>query len=471
MGTARRRRASLLSTLKMRDFRRLWTADMISLLGDWSGRLALTVLVLERTGSPAWAASVTAVSLAGFVGIGQLLATLGDRFGRISVMIAADVARAALFLAMLIHMPVGAMLLLAFLAGLATPPFEAARSAALVDIVPEHRYGDALALAGVSIQASVVAGNALGGGLLVLVGPRGALTVNALSFLVSALLVFQLRHTAAATPAGERRSLGGSLAAGARNLFGDRMIRRAMILISVTGALGTVAEALVVPYARDHGISHGLVGLVAASVAVGTIVGTLLIARSADHHALLRSAALCTVIASGAAGPLFWLEVGGFGVFAAFAITGGIFAVSIPTNIVIGTRLLRETRATAMGIAVGVLMGSQALGAAVGGLAASAFGSSTAISGALLLAALYGAWAATTTPTEPKHMAGRRRVIGEAAAPGPDVRVDLEVVIDLEEPVEVLDLDAPAAEERAERPAEEPADHARRPSRTSASIS
>lgn len=445
LGTPERRRASIVSTLRMRDFRRLWTADMISLLGDWSGRLALTVLVLERTGSAAWAASVTAVSLAGFVGIGQLLATLADRFGRVSVMIVADVARAALFAALLIHMPVGAMLLLAFLAGLATPPFEAARSAALVDLVPEHRYGDALALSGVSVQASVVAGNALGGVLLVLVGARGALAVNAVSFLVSGLLVFSLRHSAAAAPSLADGSIGGSLRAGASNLFGDRMTRRAMGLISITGALGTVAEALVVPYARDMGVSRGMVGVLAASVAVGTIVGTLLIARSSDHHALLRSAGLCTVIAAGAAAPLFWFEVGGVGVFAAVAIAGGIFAVSIPTNIVVGTRLLRETRASAMGIAVGVLMGSQAIGAALGGVAASVVGASRAIAGALAIAVVYGLWSTLTTPVEPKHLAGRRRVIGQANHP------TQRVVIDLDEELRVLDLDAIAAESQPPR--------------------
>ena len=64
-GERRRRTTALLSPLRLPDFRRLWAADMISLLGDWAGRLALTVLVLERTGSPAWAAAVTAVSLAG----------------------------------------------------------------------------------------------------------------------------------------------------------------------------------------------------------------------------------------------------------------------------------------------------------------------------------------------------------------------------------------------------------------------
>lgn len=422
-GTPRRRVGTIVSTLRLRDFRRLWAADMISLLGDWAGRLALAVVVLDRTGSPGWAAAVTAVSLAGFVGVGQVLSTLADRFGRISVMLVADLTRAALFAAMLLTLPVPALLAMAFLAGLSTPPFEAARSAALCDIVPEHRYGDALALSGVSIQASVVLGNALGGLLLVLVGARGALAVNACTFLLSAVLVWGLRHTPAASPAGSHRSVAGSLRAGASNLFGDRMVRRALTLISITGALGTVAEALVVPYATDAGVSHGLLGAVAASVAVGTIVGTLIIGRSSDHHALLRAAGLCTVVTCVLAAPLFWFEVRGAAVFVAFAAAGGIFAVSIPTNIVIGTRLVRETRASAMGIAVGVLMGSQAAGAAVGGVVASLLGPSRAIAGALSLCAAYGVWATVTTPVDAKHLAGRRRVLG-ATAPASGAQAD-----------------------------------------------
>ncbi|MEO7428839.1 MAG: MFS transporter, partial [Acidimicrobiales bacterium] len=392
------------------------------------------VLVLERTGSPAWAAAVTAVSLAGFVGIGQVLATLADRFGRISVMLVADLARAALFAAMLAHLPVGALLLLAFLAGLATPPFEAARSAAMCDLVPEHRYGDALALSGVSIQASIVLGNALGGVLLVLVGAHGALGVNAGSFLVSALLILPLRHTAAAQPSGSYRSVSGSLRAGAANLFGDRMIRRAVALVACTGALGTAGEALVVPYADHIGISEGLVGVLAASVAIGTILGTVVVARSSDHHTLLRSAGVCTFVAASLAAPLFWLELGGVGAFLAFAILGGMFAVSIPTNIVIGTRLLRDTRASAMGIAVGLLMGSQALGAGIGGIVASAIGPPRAIASALSLAAVYGLWAALTAPVEAKHLAGRRRVIGSTVA------ASTREVIDLDAGPNVVDL-------------------------------
>jgi MFS family permease len=417
----------------------MWTADMISLLGDWAGRLALAVLVLERTGSPGWAAAVTAVSLAGFVGIGQVLSTLADRFGRISVMIVADLVRAALFGAMLLSLPIGAVLGLAFLAGLATPPFEAARSAALPDLVPEDRYGAALAFAGISIQASLVLGYALGGGLVALVGAEGAVAINASSFLVSAAILLSLRSTPAAAPAQHRTTVGRSLRTAATDLFGDRMTRRALVIVAVTGGLGTVDEALVVPYADHVGIPIGLMGLLAASIPIGTLLGTTLIPTSGDHRRLLRGASICAALTAALAAPLYWMEVGAAGAFLACIISGGMFAVSIPTNVVIGTRLRRDARATAMGIAVGVLMGSQAAGAAIGGAVASSVGAPRAIAGSLALAAVFGVWATVTTPYEARHLTRRRSTTRRSD----DVVIDL-VAAEAQRADRTVDLTAAA---------------------------
>ena len=422
-GVLQQRAATLLAPLRLRYFRRLWLADVVSLLGDWAGRLALAVLVLERTDSPAWAAAVTAVSLAGFVGIGQVLATLADRHGRVSVMLAADYARAGLFAAMLLPLPVVVLLLLAFLAGLATPPFEAARSAAIPDLVPEETYGDALALAGISVQSSLVVGYALGGVLLSVVDPEVALAVNASTFIVSAILLMELRHTPAAEPAAAPASVGQSLGDGFAAIFRDRLVRRALAIVAVTGALGTVGEALVVPYGVEVGMPDGTLGLLAAAVPVGTLLATAVIAAGVrDHHRLLRNAALCGVITSAAAAPLFWMEASGALAFMAFAIAGGMFAVSIPTNTVIGMRLTRDTRASAMGIAVGVLMGGQAMGAAVGGIIASMAGTPQAISAALIVATAFCLWSAATTPHEAKHL---RRPIRASAIVRHERVVDL----------------------------------------------
>ena len=427
----RGRARTILSPLGIPDFRRLWLADVISLLGDWAGRLALTVLVLDRTGSPAWAAAVTAVSLAGFVGIGQVLATFADRYGRVSVMLVADVARAVLFASMLLSLPVGGLLVLAFLAGLATPPFEAARSAAMPDLVPEDRYGDALALAGISVQSSLVLGYALGGLLLSVVEPEAALAINAFSFLVSGALLVGLRSSPAAQPADSRSSVRQSLGDGAYALYGDPMVRRALVLVACTGGVGTVAEALVVPYAASVDFSDGMLGILAATVPIGTLLGTAAISNGTrDHHALLRNAAWCATVAAALAAPLFWLEVSGAAAFLAFVLAGGLFAVSIPTNTVLGMRLPREARASAMGIAVGVLMGAQALGAAVGGVAASAVGPGPATAVALTGAAAFGLWCVATTPIEAKHLLRTRR------------RTTPDHVIDLD----ALERSVPAAE-------------------------
>ena len=200
-------------------------------------------------------------------------------------------------------------------------------------------------------------------------------------------------------------SVGRSLGDGFTAIFRDRLVRRALAIVAVTGALGTVGEALVVPYGVEVGMPEGTLGLLAAAVPVGTLVGTAAIAAGTrDHHRLLRNAAWCGLVTSAAAAPLFWLEASGAYAFIAFAIAGGVFAVSIPTNTVIGTRLTRDTRASAMGIAVGVLMGAQALGAAVGGIAASAVGTPQAISAALAVAALFCLWSAGSTPHDPKHL-------------------------------------------------------------------
>jgi predicted MFS family arabinose efflux permease len=161
------------------------------------------------------------------------------------------------------------------------------------------------------------------------------------------------------------------------------------------------------------------------------VVTAIIAGGRRDHHSLLRTAGWCGAVTAALAAPLFWIEVSGGMAFVAFAVAGGMFAVSIPTNAVIGLRLSRDTRASAMGIAVGVLMGCQALGAALGGIAASVVGPPRAIGGALACAAAFSLWSVATTPTEAKHLASRRRIAEM------DTVVDL-VALEAEQPAAVV---------------------------------
>src|SRR6266566_7445616 len=98
------------------EFRALWGAQLLSVAGDQLARVALTVLVYDRTRSALLAAITFVVSIVPtFVG-GVTLAWLADRYPRRGVMIACDLARCALVLVMAIPgLPLGALVTLLFL--------------------------------------------------------------------------------------------------------------------------------------------------------------------------------------------------------------------------------------------------------------------------------------------------------------------------------------------------------------------
>ena len=84
------------------EFRALWLAQLLSVIGDQLARVALTVLVYDRTHSALLAAITFVVSIVPtFIG-GVTLAWLADRYPRRGVMIACDLARCALVLVMAI---------------------------------------------------------------------------------------------------------------------------------------------------------------------------------------------------------------------------------------------------------------------------------------------------------------------------------------------------------------------------------
>ncbi len=401
--------------LGFRDFRLVWSAQVLSELGDWAARVALAVLVLDRTGSKVLTAAVTGIGFLPWVGIGQALAALADRFPRRSVMVGADLVRAGAFFALSVVDPVWAMLLLAFVAAAATPPFEAARAATIPEVVSDEGYGDALALSNITYQAVLVLGYLFGGGLVVFVGARTALAINAGSFVVSAVL---LSFVTAGRIARRAASVGASIRAAARMIFGDPFVRRAAGIATVGGAAGIVGEALVAVYVRENmpGTGDWAIGVLAAAVPAGTILASTLVRRRGKHEDLLRTSSM--VIILGSIGGILWLLIEPPNMWAAagFFSIGIMFAMVIPVYAVLGTRLPDEMRATAFGLLQGMLLGSEALAAIAGGGLAVAVGSGPASALALFPALGYGLFAYFVAPggrlTLPRLGSKRRAASG-----------------------------------------------------------
>jgi len=401
-----RRVGDLFSPLRQREFLLLFCAQFASGFGDWAGRLALTVIVYEKSNSALWSSLVTAVSLLPWMGPGQLLATFADRLGRIAVMVGSDLLRAALYLMLLVTLPLPVLLLVAFVAGLLTPPFVAARSAAMVDVVEPDMYGRALKLWGATHQFEALIGFALGGVIVATAGVSVAIVLNAATFVLSALLLLPLRKTAAAAGHDRARVGFAGLVDGVRVWRADPYLVKSLMLFVVVGAFSVLPEALAVPLVAESELPEVFVGILIASGAGLSLVVMALLPDLDDDWALIRTAGARTARYALAASVLFaavafvttsttWASFAALPTVvavAAYAFAGGVDAVGVPTNQVVGRRLPMEGRTGAMAIGMGAGYGAQALLIVVVGALASAFSVAVVLSGSLAIAAAMSMW-------------------------------------------------------------------------------
>ena len=153
-----RRLAALVTPLRHRDYRLVWLAELASELGDWAARLALSILVLERTNSPALSAFSFAVAVLPGVVLGPYLSAFGDRFPRRRFLVLSDVVRMVLYGAMALPVPTWPLFPLVFVASTASSPFEAVRGALLPSIVPADVYPKAVMLSSVTSQCALLGG-------------------------------------------------------------------------------------------------------------------------------------------------------------------------------------------------------------------------------------------------------------------------------------------------------------------------
>ncbi len=259
------------------EFRALWTAQVLSVIGDQLARVALTLLVFQRTGSALLAAITFAVSIVpAFVG-GLTLSGLADRLPRRQVMIASDLSRAVLVALMAIPgMPVFLMICIFGAVTMIGAPFNAARAALYPDILIGDLYVLGTAVTLTTLQFAQVIGFAAGGAIVEFFGVRTSLLVDAATFLVSALItraLVRVRPTASATPRVRRLALS-DLRAGIRLVFGNPALRTPMLLGWLV-AFYDIPEGVVAPLARSLGGGDLAAGLILAAAALGASLGAV----------------------------------------------------------------------------------------------------------------------------------------------------------------------------------------------------
>ncbi|RFU84288.1 MFS transporter [Streptomyces triticagri] len=262
----------------VREFRAVFAAHLLSLLGVVVCELALTVLVHDLTGSPLLSALTFALGFLPYVVGGTLFAGVADRYPARRVLVVCDLLCAGCIAVMVLPgTPVAGLLALRCLVAGISPVFTGTRTAALTDILGEGElFVLGRSLLRIVSQSAVLAGFGLGGLLLTVVAPRGALGITLVTFLCSATLLRcgTRRRPARARTADDGALLRSSLS-GARQLFGDRRVRVLMLLFWVQPMFVVAPEALAAPYADAIGAGPAAIGLLMCAMPVGHIAAEL----------------------------------------------------------------------------------------------------------------------------------------------------------------------------------------------------
>ena len=270
------------AVLRDREFRAVLVADGLSTIGDQIARIAVALLVLERSGS-AFAASATyACSYLTWLLGGPFLTALADRYPRRRVMVVCDLLRMALIAGLAVPgAPLWAVFAVLVLVGLLAPPFDAARSSLCADLLVGERYVVGNALTNAVVQGAQLVGFVAGGALVVVIGVEGALLVDAGTFALSAwLLVAQVRerhHDLEQTTSGTTRLR--QAAAGFTLLRRTPRLRILLCWGLLSAAAVIAPEGLAVAIAAEAGRGALAAGVLTASVPAGFLVGTWLVLR------------------------------------------------------------------------------------------------------------------------------------------------------------------------------------------------
>jgi MFS family permease len=275
------------SPLRVRAFRLLAGGQFTSTVGDYCYAVALPWLVLSAHGGTVLLGAVLAC-----YGIPRTVlipagGVLSDKVGARTLMLAADAARCVLVavLAVLAARHVVSLAMLgpiAALTGAGEGLFLPASFAIMPSILDADRLAAGNALSSTAVQAGSLAGPALGGALVAVIGPASAFAVDAASFAFSAVTLALIRRTGAAGT-GEA---GGAPEQDGKPESVRQLIRRSralqvilLVVVSANLASGGMGEVALPSLAHA---SYGAAGYGAllACLAAGGMAGTLAATRA-----------------------------------------------------------------------------------------------------------------------------------------------------------------------------------------------
>jgi MFS family permease len=283
----------LMPALRWRNFRLFWLGQLISVVGTSVQVVAEGWLIYDLTGSTFWLGMAGLLGLLPVLPVSLVGGLLIDRVPRRKLILYTQIGlmlQAAIFglLAYTGQLTLWAIIALYFVFGALLAIDHPARRAFLVELVPAEDLANAVALNATVFNMSSLIGYALAGFLIAWLGAGATMLFNATTYLapISALLLIRVRDVRAdvtalgALGAAPRRAMQGALLEGALELWRNPTILAAISLMAVAGGLAYPVFGLMAAFAEEViGTSPVGLGILLSAGALGSVIGTLLLAR------------------------------------------------------------------------------------------------------------------------------------------------------------------------------------------------
>jgi MFS family permease len=284
----------------------LWSAATVSVFGSFVTRIALPfVAILTLSAGPAEVAVLRSLELVAALLVGFVVGAWVDRLRRRPVMIVADLVRAAL----LGSIPVAALggwlslpqvFIVAALAAVMTTFFDVADRAYLPTIVDRSelvRANSALTATSAAVEFTAFG---VAGFLVNLLTAPIAILIDALSFIVSAVLLGGIRRPEPPPPpAADRESVVHEIAEGLRLVVHDPVLRGLLGGVMGLAAMWGVFGSTWLLFATGElALDPAVIGVIAALGGIGSLAGALVAERAVRRYGLGRLVVVSLVVAA-----------------------------------------------------------------------------------------------------------------------------------------------------------------------------
>jgi MFS transporter, DHA3 family, macrolide efflux protein len=270
-------------TLKVPGFKRLWLAQVVSILGDFLALFGvINLITFKWHGTPLQVTNVMIAYIIPMAIVGPLAGVFIDRWNVKRTMIASDLIRALLILCLVFVTRLEQIYVVFFLVSTVSSFFAPSQSVTLRALVPIHGLLSANALMSQAFYTMRIIAPAAAGLLVYWLGENSCFYLDTVSFIFSAAMLSTILIVRVVKARGSGEKTVGSMmkdyTAGSRFILTHPAISFVMIAMMTAMFVMSCFSPLISVYVRDqlHAGTRAF-GLISAMVGVGLIAGTQLV--------------------------------------------------------------------------------------------------------------------------------------------------------------------------------------------------